>query len=253
MRAARFFVDEPLAIKSRIALPERVAHHALRVLRLRDGDPIVLFNGTGGEFAAWLSVSGSKNAHAAIETFDAVEREAPLRVTLVQSWVAADKLEWTIEKAVELGVYSILLAPAQRCVVRLTGDRLDKRIERLRDLIVAACAQCGRNRVPRIEASPTLAQSLRTGLNGNMRGVLLHPNAETSVAKAPVAHGVAIAVGPEGGFDDDELALAQQLGYAPYRLGPRVLRSRDRGARRTSRVANGWWRLLRVVQPAVPN
>ena len=228
MRAARFFVDKPLAIKSRIALPERVAHHALRVLRLRDGDPIVLFNGAGGEFAARLSVSGS-NAHATIDTFDAVEREAPLRVTLVQSWVAADKLEWIVEKAVELGVHSIVLAPAQRSVVRLGGDRLDKRIARLRELIVTACAQCGRNRLPRIEASPTLAQSLRTGLSAKMRGVVLHPNADASVAKAPVADGVAIAVGPEGGFDDDELALANQLGYAAYRLGPRVLRAETAG------------------------
>ena len=228
MRAARFFVDKPLAIKSRIALPERVAHHALRVLRLRDGDPIVLFNGAGGEFAARLSVSGS-NAHAAIDTFDAVEREAPLRVTLVQSWVAADKLEWIVEKAVELGVHSIVLAPAQRSVVRLGGDRLDKRIERLRELIVAACAQSGRNRLPRIEASLTLAQSLRTGLSAKMLGLVLHPNAEASVAKAPVAGGVAIAVGPEGGFDDDELALAHQLGYAACRLGPRVLRAETAG------------------------
>ena len=182
MRAARFFVDEPLAIKSRIALPERVAHHALRVLRLRDGDPIVLFNGAGGEFAARLSVSGS-NAHAAIDTFAAVERETPLRVTLVQSWVAADKIEWIIEKAVELGVHSIVLAPAQRSVVRLAGDRLDKRIERLRELIVAACAQCGRNRLPRIEASPTLAASLQTGLSDDRHGVLLHPSAESSLVK----------------------------------------------------------------------
>ena len=228
MRAARFFVDEPLAIKSRIALPERVAHHALRVLRLRDGDPIVLFNGAGGEFAARLSVSGS-NVHGAIDTFDAVEREAPLRVTLVQSWVAADKIEWIIEKAVELGVHSIVLAPAQRSVVRLTGDRLDKRVERLRELIVAACAQCGRNRIPHIEASPTLAASLQTGLSGDLRGVVLHPSAELSLLKTPTAGGFAIAVGPEGGFDDDELALADQLGYSAYRLGPRVLRSETAG------------------------
>ncbi|MEO8186859.1 MAG: 16S rRNA (uracil(1498)-N(3))-methyltransferase [Burkholderiaceae bacterium] len=228
MRAARFFVDEPLAINTRIVLPEGVAHHALRVMRLREGDPIVLFNGTSGEFAARLSVTGS-HAYASIDTFVAIERESPLRMTLVQSWVAADKLEWTIEKAVELGVYSILLAPAQRCVVRLTGDRLGKRIEHLRELIVAACAQCGRNRLPHIEASPTLAASLRAGLSGNMRGVLLHPNADTSLAKTPVADGVAIAVGPEGGFDDDEVTLAHQLGYAAYRLGPRVLRTETAG------------------------
>ena len=228
MRAARFFVDEPLAINTRVVLPDGVAHHASRVLRLRDGDPIVLFNCAGGEFGARLSVSG-RHAHASIDTFAAIERETPLRVTLVQSWVAADKLEWVIEKAVELGVHAILLAPAQRCLVRLTGERLGKRIDRLRELIIAACAQCGRNRVPHIEANPTLAESLQTGLTGNMRGVLLHPNAELSLMKAPVAGGVTVAVGPEGGFDDDELALAHQLGYAAYRVGPRVLRTETAG------------------------
>lgn len=228
MRAARFFVDEPLAINTRIELPGSVAHHASRVLRLRDGDPIVLFNGAGGEFGARLSVSGPQT-HASIDTFSAVEREPPLRVILVQSWIAADKLEWMIEKAVELGVYSIFLAPAQRCVVRLTGDRLGKRIDRLRELIVAACAQCGRNRVPHIEASPTFDASLRTGLSGDLRGVLLHPAAELSLMKAPVAGGVTVAIGPEGGFDDNEIAVAHQLGYAAYRLGPRVLRTETAG------------------------
>ncbi len=104
---------------------------------------------------------------------------ASLRVTLIQSWVAADKLDWIIEKSVELGVDSIWLAPAQRSVVRIAGERMDKRIDRLRELIVAACAQCGRNRIPRIEASPTLAASLQAGLNGDMRGALLHPERRT--------------------------------------------------------------------------
>ena len=224
MRAARFFLDEPLATSTRIALPERVAHHALRVLRLRDGDPIVLFNGTGGEFAAQLSVNGS-HAYAKIDTFAPVERETPLRVTLIQSWVAADKLEWIIEKSVELGVDSIWLAPAQRSVVRLSGERMDKRIDRLRELIVAACSQCGRNRIPSIEASPTLAASLEAGFGDDMSRALLHPGAERPLVSAASKNGIVLAVGPEGGFDDEELALARRLGYSAYHLGPRVLRT----------------------------
>jgi 16S rRNA (uracil1498-N3)-methyltransferase len=228
MRAARFFVDEPLEVNTKVALPERIAHHAVRVLRLRDADSIVLFNGTGGEFGARLSVSGS-HAHALVDTFSAVEREATLPMTLVQSWVAADKLDWIIEKAVELGVHSILLAPAQRSVVRIAGDRLNKRVDRLRELIVAACAQCGRNRIPSIEASPTLAVSLQTALSGDMRGILLHPEAELPLVRAPLSDGVAVAVGPEGGFDDEELALACRLRYGLYCIGPRVLRTETAG------------------------
>lgn len=224
MRAARFFLDEPLATSTRIALPERVAHHALRVLRLRDGDPIVLFNGTGGEFAAQLSVNGSQ-AYATIDTFAPVERETSLRITLIQSWVAADKLEWIIEKSVELGVDSIQLAPAQRSVVRISGERMDKRVDRLRELIVAACSQCGRNRIPSIEASPTLAASLEACLGDDMRGALLHPGAELPLMTVASKNGIVLAVGPEGGFDDEELALARRLGYVTYHLGPRVLRT----------------------------
>ena len=224
MRAARFFLDEPLATGTRIALPERVAHHALRVLRLRDGDPVVLFNGTGGEFAAQLSISKS-NAYATIDTFSSVERETSLRVKLIQSWVAADKLDWIIEKSVELGVDSISLAPAQRSVVRIEGERMDKRLGRLRELIVAACAQCGRNRIPRIEASPTLAASLEEGVGDDMSRALLPPGAERPLVAAASKNGIVLAVGPEGGFDDEELALARRLGYAACHLGPRVLRT----------------------------
>ena len=225
MRVARFFIDAPLALGTPIELPPRTAHHALRVLRLRGGDPIVLFNGKGGEFSAHLAVNGS-HVVAEIETCDSIERESPLAVTLVQAWIAADKLDWVIEKSVELGVHSIVLTPAQRSVVRVTGDRLGKRLERLRELIVAACAQCGRNRIPRIEAAPTLADALYAGRSEGSTGVLLEPNAAVRLSEAELSNRrLALAVGPEGGFDNDELTLARQLDYRAHRLGPRILRT----------------------------
>ncbi len=229
MRAARFFIDAPLALESQIELPSRVAHHATRVLRVRDGDPVVLFNGAGGEFAATLRFDG-KRVFAALAAFDAIERESPRSVTLVQAWIANDKLDWVIEKSVELGVHSIVLAPAQRSVVRLTGDRLAKKIERLREVIIAACAQCGRNRIPAIEASPTLAAALLSGLSEGAAGMVLHPNAGIPLTQAGAKiTGSALAVGPEGGFDDGELALALRLGYHAYSLGPRILRTETAG------------------------
>jgi 16S rRNA (uracil1498-N3)-methyltransferase len=210
-------------------LPPRVAHHALRVLRLRDGDAIALFNGQGGEFAAHLAIDG-KRVFAEIRGSDAVERESPLSVTLVQAWIATDTLDWVVEKSVERGVHSIVLTPAHRSVVRVTGDRLAKRLERLRELIVAACAQCGRNRIPRIEATSTLADGLQAGLSEGTVGLLLEPNADAPLSAAGLSHRRgALVVGPEGGFDEDELALARQLGYRAYRLGPRVLRTETAG------------------------
>ncbi len=225
MRVARFFIDAPLALGTLMELPSRTAHHALRVLRLRDGDAIALFNGKGGEFSAQLAINGSR-VIAEIETFDPVERESPLTVTLVQAWISTDKLDWMIEKSVELGVHSIVLAPAQRSVVRVTGDRLDKRLERLRELIVAACAQCGRNRIPRVGAASTLADALRSGRSEGSTGVLLEPNAAVPLSEAELSsRRLALAVGPEGGFDNDELKLARELDYRAHRLGPRTLRT----------------------------
>lgn len=231
MQAARFYIDAPLASNTRIELPVDVAHHAVRVLRLHDDGPIVLFNGTGGEWRARLSIEG-KRAVAAIEAFDSVERESALPITLVQSWIATDKLDWVIEKSVELGVHSIVLAPAQRSVVRITGDRLAKRLERLRDLIIAACAQCGRNRVPPIAASSTFQGALRSGLDGSATGVLLEPSAsnQTPWSRAELVNRrITLAIGPEGGFDSEELSLAADAGYRAYRLGPRVLRTETAG------------------------
>lgn len=229
MRAARFFIDAPLAPHTQIELPSRVAHHALRVLRLRDGDAIALFNGQGGEFAAHLAIDGTR-VFADVQASDAVERESPLSVTLVQAWIAADKLDWVIEKSVELGVHSIVLAPARRSVVRVADDRLAKRLERLRELIVAACAQCGRNRIPRIEATSTLAEALQAGLHEGAAGLLLEPNADAQLSDARLSdRRGTLAVGPEGGLDEDELALARQHGYRAYRLGPRVLRTETAG------------------------
>ena len=229
MRAARFFIDAPLAPNTQVELPPRVAHHALRVLRLREGDSITLFNGRGGEFGARLVTDGSR-VFAEIRALDSVERESPLSVTLVQAWIATDKLDWVVEKSVELGVHSIVLASTQHSVVRVAEDRLPKRLERLRELVVAACAQCGRNRIPRIDAASTLADALQAGLSEGAIGLLLEPNANAPLSEVGLSHRrVALVVGPEGGFDEDELALAQQLGYHAYRLGPRVLRTETAG------------------------
>ena len=228
MRATRFFIDAPLALGTRLELPTQLSHHALRVLRLREGDPIALFNGRGGEFAARLAINGSQ-AIAEIHAADAIERESPLSVTLIQAWIATDKLDWVVEKSVELGVHSIVLMPAVRSIVRLADDRLAKRLLRLSELIIAACAQCGRNRIPRIEASASLAIALQSGRADGTSGVLLRPNAELPLTMAPTHGRLAVAIGPEGGFDDGEIALALQLGYRAYRLGPRVLRTETAG------------------------
>lgn len=222
--AARFFIDAPLVTGTDIELPAEVAHHATRVLRLRDRAPVVLFNGRGGEFAATLSTAGSRT-YAAIGAHDPIDRESPLAVTLIQAWIASDKLDWVVEKAVELGVASIMLSPTQRSVVRLTQARSNARLQRLRSIAVNACAQCGRNRIPTVESLSTFTEALHSGLRDSATGLLLRPDASSALLEWRNERRVAIAIGPEGGFDDDEVAIALRAGYLACRLGPRVLRT----------------------------
>jgi 16S rRNA (uracil1498-N3)-methyltransferase len=229
----RFFVDQPLQQAQDCELPASVAHHAVRVLRLRDGAPVVLFNGRGGEFDAVLRVQ-DRRVWARLAGFRTDEREAPVPVSLVQSWVASEKLDWIVEKAVELGAARIVLVPAERSVARVDGERRQRRLGHLRQLAIAACEQCGRNRVPAIDAADDLGRAL--DLAGAGRRFLLLPGAPQAlvqlafaVGPAAASQGLVLAIGPEGGFSDQEVARASALGCAPASLGPRVLRTETAG------------------------
>lgn len=225
----RFYVDAPLVAGAAVSLPDDVAHHAVRVLRLRDGAAIALFNGRGGEYAARLTLAGA-HATARLERFDAVERESPLALTLVQSWLANDKLDWIVEKAVELGATAIVLVPARRSVVVLDSARRAKREQRLRDIVVAACCQCGRNRVPALHAAATLEDGLRHALRDGARGLVLDPGAGHSLpAAAGDAAALALTIGPEGGFEAGEIDLARRAGFTLASFGRRILRTETAG------------------------
>jgi 16S rRNA (uracil1498-N3)-methyltransferase len=223
MSAPRFHVDAALALGT-VRLPERVAHHALRVLRLRDGAPLVLFNGRGGEYAGHLQLAAEPEA--VLTAFDAVDRESPLSVTLVQALVASEKLDWIVEKLTELGVARLLVVPTERSVVRLDGERLARRLAHWQEVAVAACAQCGRNRVPQVAMHATLQDAL-AGLVSGPRRMLL-PEAVAPL-DATAADTCTIAVGPEGGFTAAEQRALAAAQFEPARLGPRVLRTETAG------------------------
>lgn len=226
MSAARFFVDADLFAGTRLLLPAEVAHHAQHALRLKDGAAITLFNGRGGEYAARL-VAGQRAA-ADIERFDPIERESPLALTLIQAQIAHDKLDWVIEKGVELGVARIVIAAAERSVVRLAGERLDKRRTRWREIARAACCQCGRNRVPSIDAAASIEDACAQ-VAGVPQRFVLAPGAATSLTQAASTAAAVIAVGPEGGFSEEELVTAERNGFVRCALGPRVLRTETAG------------------------
>jgi 16S rRNA (uracil1498-N3)-methyltransferase len=215
---------DPDDVGSDYALPGAVAHHALRVLRLAVGDRIVLFTGAGGEFAATLVRADKREAVARIDAFDPVERESGFAVTLVQGIAANDAMDHAVRRAVELGAAAIQPVLTTRSARVPDGERGEKRLAHWRQIVIAACEQCGRNRVPEVRDVVTLEQWL-ANRNADATGLVLSPTAEIAMAATPPPQALDMLIGPEGGFTADEIALAQRRGMVAVRLGPRVLRT----------------------------
>jgi 16S rRNA (uracil1498-N3)-methyltransferase len=229
MTAPRFLVPGVMAPGQTVLLPASVDHHARRVLRLHAGDLVTLFDGLGNEFEAVLGPPpmNETRSQASILRGGPVDREAKLQITLVQALCAQEKIDWLVEKCVELGVGRLILAPTARSVVRLDGARRERRAARWHDIVVAACCQCGRNRLPVLEVADDLASALRRAQPAQRRWIL-DPDASAGTLSAG-AGPVACVVGPEGGFTQAETSLAASLGYERVRLGPRILRTETAG------------------------
>ena len=236
----RFYVAAGLAPGASVELPPEAAHHAMRVLRLDEGASVVLFDGRGGEWRARLQRAG-RTTRAVLDAFDAEEREAPLAVTLVQGLPAADKMDWIVQKSTELGVAAIQPVAARRSVVRLSGERLERRGQHWQQVAVAACEQCGRNRVPEVAPLVDLPHYLGMAAPQGEARLLLMPGAETSLSRMEKpTGGVTLMIGPEGGFEDGEARAALAAGFAPVSLGPRVLRTETAGLAMLAALMARW-------------
>jgi 16S rRNA (uracil1498-N3)-methyltransferase len=222
----RFYFPGVLPRAGEVGLPPAATHHALKVLRLGSGDPVVLFDGSGGELHARLDVRASL-ALAVDAQWREVSREPPLDVVLVQALASSDKMDWVIQKAVELGATGIIPVRAARSVVRLAGERADKKLEHWRQVVIAACEQCGRNRLPFVAPVQSLAAYLAQAEEA-VRLVLV-PGGERLSAIQPVPSPIHLLVGPEGGWSDEELALCLRASSRTVGLGPRVLRTETAG------------------------
>lgn len=242
MPAPRFHCSTSLAAHAHIELPKELAHHALRVLRLRPGTAISLFDGTGGEYAATLQSDG-KAAWADTADFDPIERELPGCITLLQGMASGDKMDWIVEKAVEMGITRIVPIAAQRSVLQLSGPRLEKRLQHWQRIASAASEQCGRNRLMVVDAPATLAQALPT-ITADVV-LLCHPEDGRTLAQSLPASSrhITMLVGPEGGWNEAELACARQSGALPLVLGPRVLRTETAAIALTAAICTemGWY------------
>ncbi len=222
-RALRFFAPVKLSPGAEIELPERAARHCA-VLRLRRGETVILFNGEGGEFTAELTRVSRDNTHARVISRQPVERESPLAIALAQCVSSRDRMDITLQKSTELGVTRIVPIASERSVVRLSSDRADRRVEHWRNVIVAACEQCGRNRVPEIAAITDFETFLGEADAEGMR-LLLAPDADRDLRRLEPPRSVTLLVGPEGGLAPEERRRAETSGFVPVCFGPRVLRT----------------------------
>ena len=236
----RFHCPSPLIPGSLVDLPETVAHH-LHVVRQQSGAELVLFDGSGGQVRARLVEIGKRRASAEILAHEAVDVELPFRVTLAQGLPEGSKMDWIVEKAVELGVTGVQPLAAQRSVVRLAGDRADKRLAHWQAVVVSASEQCGRNRLA--EVAPIQDFSRWLAQPGAGTRILLSPRADASLAqwvRTTPAQDVTLLVGPEGGFTEQEEAAALAAGALPLSMGPRVLRTETAGLAALAILAAGW-------------
>jgi 16S rRNA (uracil1498-N3)-methyltransferase len=220
----RIYCDIPLAEGVRARLGEEVAHHLLRVLRLKPGADLILFDGRGGEYAGTLAASGKNWIEAETGARRAVQRESSLRITLGQAVSRGERMDYTLQKAVELGVQAIQPLDTERSLARTDATRQDKKLRHWREVVQAAARQSGRECLPAVQPVLPLAQWLAALPAGGLK-LLLDPQAETGLASLSPAAEAWLLSGPEGGLSAREVEAAAQSGFTGIRLGPRILRT----------------------------
>lgn len=230
MRLTRCHVAVPLSVGARVVLPEGVAGHLTRVLRLRMGEGCVLFNGDGFDYAGTLVATDKRASVVEIASARQVGNESPLRIILVQGVARGEKMDLILQKATELGVAAFEPVMAERTEVKLDAERAIKRMAHWSSVISSACEQSGRARVPGIRAVVPLADAIAALVRPSLL-LTLDPNGESSIGSmdAPTNARVTIAVGPEGGWSPRDRDQLRAAGFQGLRLGPRVLRTETAG------------------------
>jgi len=230
MRLTRIHLDAPLAPGLRVRLPEPAARHLLRVLRLGEGTPCVLFNGDGHDYHARIVAAGNRGCEVEITGREENHSQSPLQLWLLQALARGEKMDFIVQKASELGVSAIVPVVSERSEVKLDGARADKRLAHWRSVIIAACEQSGRAHIPMLHAAQSLAQ-VNTVLPAASARYWLDPGARIRLADASIPPGtpVVLAIGPEGGFSPRDAQLLAAAGFTAARLGPRILRTETAG------------------------
>ncbi|MCB1758826.1 MAG: 16S rRNA (uracil(1498)-N(3))-methyltransferase [Gammaproteobacteria bacterium] len=226
MRSIRIYTPQPLQAQSESELEPEARHHLLQVLRLRSGDSITLFNGDGHDYLARLTHADRKEAWAEIVQRSAPEPPATLRIRLAIAVSKGERMDFAIQKSVELGVAEITPLISSRSVVRLSPERMQKRLDHWQRILVAACEQSGRRRLPQLNPVQEFGLWCNARIVDPVPALVLDHRAESTLEQLPEPGSeIALLAGPEGGFSAEELAAASSAGVRAVRLGPHVLRT----------------------------
>jgi 16S rRNA (uracil1498-N3)-methyltransferase len=224
VRLTRVFVDEPLAAGKSCNVGGSAANHIMRVLRLREGDALTLFDGRGGEYGARIASFRKDSAQVEVKEHRDVERESTLNLTLAQGISRGERMDWVMQKATELGVTRIIPVITERTMVKLDERQADRKLEHWRAIVVSACEQCGRNRVPEVTLPQVYIEAVRS-IDTAVTRVLLSPTGTLRARDLGQPENIAMLIGPEGGLSDNEQEAAIDAGFRPLRMGPRILRT----------------------------
>ena len=229
MRIPRIHVPQALTLGSEVELPAQAGEHIARVLRLECGHPLRLFNGDGREYTGELALVGKRSVTARVLASAAADRESPLRITLGQGIARGDKMDWILQKATELGVARIVPLITDRTEVKLGPDRAERRLAHWHAVITSACEQCGRNRLPELHEPVRLADWIAELVDHPAVRLALDPHGKLATRELSISDAATLAVGPEGGLSEHDLATLEQAGFRGLRLGPRILRAETAG------------------------
>jgi 16S rRNA (uracil1498-N3)-methyltransferase len=237
MRLTRVYVEAPVAGGKRLVVEGSAANHITRVLRLRSGDALTVFDGSGGEFGARIEEFRKDSVVVSVEDHRPLDRESPLPLTLAQGISRGERMDWIIQKATELGTSRIVPLFTKRSVVRLDEKQADRKLQHWRAIAISACEQCGRNRIPELAAPIDFFDVLPADSSGATR-LLLSPTGDLRIedlqdagqnigkeVRQGAGNGITVLIGPEGGLEDVEQEAALAAGFKAVRLGPRVLRT----------------------------
>jgi 16S rRNA (uracil1498-N3)-methyltransferase len=229
MRIPRIYTAQPLPVGTEILLPEQAGEHAVRVLRLERGHPLILINGDGHEYDAELASLARRAVTAVIKQARAVDREAALQITLAQSIARGEKMDWILQKATELGVSNIVPLVTERTEVKLDEERAERRMAHWDSVIESACEQCGRTTLPSLAAPQRIDRWLTSLEFAGVRLAMI-PDGEMTVRELPSTEsGVIVVVGPEGGLSEQDVVMLRQADFVGLKLGPRIFRTETAG------------------------